>query len=67
MRWPENRTIVMNEDLRKESLKDILPGRVTRGSGILNVKKVKPQISPKFYSEKQHRGIANFEIRKAEK
>lgn len=57
----------MNEDLRKELSKDILAGHVTRGSEILNVKRVTPQTQPKFYSERQDRGIANFEIIKVEK
>lgn len=67
MRWPEKRTIVMNEGLRKELSKDILAGQVTRGSEILNVKRVTPQIPPKFCSERQDRGIVNFELIKAEK
>lgn len=48
MRWPEKRIIVMTEDLGKELLKDILAGQVTRGSEILNVKRVTSQILPKF-------------------
>jgi len=57
----------MKEDLRKELLKDIPAGRVTRGSEILNAKRVTPQVPPRFQSERQDRGAVNFEIIKVEK
>lgn len=65
MKWAEKRAVVMNEDLRKELSKDV-SGHVTGGSEILNVKRVTPQIPPKFYSERQDRGIASFETIPAE-
>lgn len=58
----------MSEKLIKETEEDILAGQMSRCNEILDFKKrIATQILPEFYSERQDRGIAKWEMIKEEK